>query len=364
MPALALALAVALLAPVSQKVRVGDITDVIGVRDNQLYGVGIVVGLNGTGDQSQVTKQLLANLLATQSINVDARSIQAKNVAVVTVTATLPPFAREGTRIDVVVSSMFDASSLAGGELLQTPLTAIDDEVYAAAQGQVLVGGFQVGGQASSVLKNHPTVGRVAAGGLVERELELSPLTDQGRLALSLRSPSFSTAERMAAAINERFKGSATAVDSRIVELKLAPEFEQRKDFVGYLSVVNALLVEPDAPARVVINERTGTIVAGEFVKIGRVAISRGNLTFTITETPEVVQPEPFSDNGRTEIVPRTEVKGEETGSPGMVVLEEGVSVAKVAEALNALGLSPRDLIDIFQSLAAAGALHAEIVTL
>jgi flagellar P-ring protein precursor FlgI len=310
-----------------------------------------------------VTKQLLANLLATRSINVDARSIQAKNVAAVTVTATLPPFAREGTKIDVVVSSMFDASSLVGGELLQTPLEAVDGEIYAAAQGQVLVGGFQVGGQAASVQKNHPTVGRVAAGALIERELETTPLSDTGQVVLSLRSPSFATSQRLADAINERFAGAATALDNRSVRLKLSKEHAERKDFVGYLSAVNALLVEPDAPARVVINERTGTIVAGEFVRIGRVAISRGNLTFTITESPQVSQPQPFSDNGRTEVVPRTEVSAQESGT-GLVVLEEGVSVAKVAEALNALGLSPRDLIDIFQSLAVAGALHAEIVTL
>lgn len=363
MNALAIVLAALLISPASQKVRIGDVTDVVGVRDNQLYGVGIVVGLNGTGDQSQVTKQLLANLLATQRINVDARSIQAKNVAAVTVTATLPPFAREGTKIDVVVASMFDASSLLGGELLQTPLEAVDGEIYAAAQGQVIVGGFSVGGQAASVQKNHPTVGRVPRGALIERELELTPLSDQGQVMLALRSPSFATAERLAAAINERFAGAATALDSRSVRLKLAESFASRKDYVGYLSEVNALLVEPDAPAKVVINERTGTIVAGEFVRIGRVAISHGNLTFSISETPEVSQPEPFSDTGRTEVVPRTDVKGEETGK-GMVVLDESVSVAKVAEALNALGLSPRDLIGIFQSLAVAGALHAEIETL
>jgi len=363
MNTLAAAVAIAVLAPAGQMVRVGDVTEVVGVRDNQLYGIGIVVGLHGTGDQSQVTKQLLANVLATQSINVEARSIQAKNVAAVTVTATLPPFARQGTKVDVVVSSMFDATSLVGGELLQVPLEAVDGEIYAAAQGQVLVGGFDVGGQAASVQKNHPTVGRVAGGALVERELPMSPLSDAGNLVLSLRSPSFATSLRLAEAINGRFPGAATALDSRSVRLKLAPPHAAGRDYVGFLAAVNSLTFEPDAPARVVINERTGTIVAGDWVRIGRVAISRGNLTFTIVERPEVSQPAPFSDKGKTEVVPRTEVTGEETGTQ-MIVLEEGVSVAKVAEALNALGLSPRDLIDIFQALAAAGALHAEIVSL
>ncbi|MDA8414034.1 MAG: flagellar basal body P-ring protein FlgI [Desulfobacteraceae bacterium] len=344
-------------------IRIKDIASFDGVRDNQLIGYGLVVGLNGSGDgdQTRFPVQSLVNVLERMGITVNRTDITVKNVAAVMVTATLPPFAKQGTTIDVLVSSLGDAKSIAGGTLLLTSLKGADGQVYAVAQGGVLTNSFSYGGQASSAQKNHPTAGRVPAGALVEREIP-NVLSGKHSLRLNLHQPDFTTASRMAAAINAKFQSPlATCSDPGAVVLQIPEAYQGRT--VEFVADLERLQVQPDNLARVVMNERTGTIVMGDNVRLSTVAVSHGNLTLYIKETPEVSQPAPFSRTGATKVVPRTSVKVSED-SGGLALLQEGANIGDVVRALNSLGVTPRDLISIMQSIKAAGALQAELTVI
>ncbi len=351
-------------SPIRAGVRIKDITDLHGARVNQLRGFGLVVGLNGTGSKSFFTQQVAVEMLARLRVNakviIDFKSdpvIQSGNISAVMVTAEIGPFSRCGSRLDVLVSALDDAKSLQGGTLLFTPLAGADDEVFVVAQGPLSVGGFAFGGQAASAQQNHPTVGRIPGGGVVEHEAR-GEIVCHGQLRLMLKSPDFVTARAIAKAINTRFATTALTLDAGTVQV--AVPRDRLPNVVNFVAEIGLLEVTPDAPARVVINERTGTIVAGEQVKIARVGVAHGNLRIVTTETPEVSQPEPFGQ-GRTVVVPRTQIGiSEQKGQ--MEVLEPSVTVADLARALNALGATPRDLITIFQALKDAGALHAELV--
>jgi flagellar P-ring protein precursor FlgI len=345
----------------AESVRVSDLVDVGGVRSNPLRGTGLVVGLNGTGDQSKATRQAYANVLNRALLRVDPRDLNTKNVALVEVMATLPPFARGGSRIDALVSSTGDATSLQGGTLMFTELYGADGEVYAVAQGALVVGGYIAAGQAASVQKNHPTVGRIPNGALVEREVAMRPLSPSNTVDLTLRSPGFVTARRLADAINGRFAASAATIDGGTVRVRL-PAGVPPAESTGFIAEILSLSIEPEEIARVVVNARTGTVVAGGNVVIRPVAITHGNLSFSITEAPEVSQPAPLSD-GTTVVVPRTDVSTHEE-QKALVVVPGGASVKEVAEVLNSLGVTPRDLIEILSALKEAGALHAELVSL
>ena len=351
-----------MLAPLgASAARIKDIASFDGVRDNQLIGYGLVVGLNGSGDsdQTKFPVQSLTNLLERSGVTIKRSDITVKNVAAVMVTAVLPPFAKQGTRIDVLVSSMGDAKSLAGGTLLMTPLKGGDSQVYAVAQGAVLTNSFSYGGQAASVQKNHPTAGRVPEGALVERELP-NILADRNQIRLNLHQPDFTTASRLAAAINAKFHSSVAGCNDPGAVLLTVPA-RYGGNMVEFAAALEGLEVRPDAPARVVLNERTGTIVIGSAVRISTVAVSHGNLTLLIKETPKVSQPQPFSTTGETVVVPRTTIKVKEEKTGGLAVLKEGANIGDVVKALNAIGVSPRDLIGIMQAIKAAGALQGEL---
>ena len=341
--------------------RIKDIADFEGVRDNMLVGYGLVVGLNGTGDSlrnSTFTAQSLEAMLERLGVSTRGQNINTKNVAAVMVTSTLPPFARQGARVDISVSALGDAKSLLGGTLLVTPLHGADGEIYAVAQGSLTVGGFAAEGEAESVVKGVPTSARIASGAIVEREIGFE-LDDLERVRIALRNPDFTTASRIADAINGHLKGQAAqARDSSTVELEVPPAY--RRQISALLTRIEQLKVNPDQPARVLIDEQSGIIVMGEDVRINQVAVAQGNLTVRITEFPEVVQPNPLAD-GDTVVVPRTEVTVEEDGDQRMAILPEGVSLQELVTGLNALGVSPRDLIGILQAIKAAGALQAEI---
>lgn len=347
-------------------VRVKDITDLEGARGNQLYGFGLIVGLSGSGSRSLFTQQVAADML--QRMNVTAQIftnlpsdnvLRSANIAAVMVTAEIGPFARKGSRIDVTVSALDDSQSLHGGTLILTPVRGVDGEVYAVAQGPVSVGGFLFSGQAASVQKNHPTVGRIASGAIVEREAR-GEVVCQGQLRLLLKQPDYTTARAITKAVNERYPGAAATLDAGTVQI--AAMGHKSGNVAGFVDEIGHLEVSPDTPARVVINERTGTIVAGEQVKVSSVALAHGSLTILTTEEPRVSQPAPLSE-GKTVVVPRTKVGvGEQPG--GVRVVPRSVTVAELARALNALGATPRDLISIFQALKQAGALHAEIVVM
>ncbi len=348
---------------VASATRIKDIAGFNGVRDNQLIGYGLVVGLNGTGDsdQTKFPVQSLVNVLERMGITINRSEITVKNVAAVMVTATLPPFAKQGAKIDVLVSSMGDAKSLAGGTLLMTPLKGADSQVYAAAQGPVLTNSFSFGGQAATAQKNHPTAGRVTEGALVERELP-NVLAGRSKLRLDLRDPDFTTASRIETAINEKFKTQvASCIDPGSVEITIPDDY--RGKMVDFIASLERIDVVADAMAKVVMNERTGTIVMGENVHISTVAVAHGNLTLQIKETPQVSQPAPFSEKGRTVVVPRTSLKVKESGA-SLSVLHEGANIGDVVKALNAIGVTPRDLIGIMQALKAAGALQADLVVM
>ena len=342
-------------------VRIKDIAAFEGVRSNQLVGYGLVVGLNGSGD-SQQTKfpvQSIANMLERMGVTINRADITVKNVAAVMVTATLPPFAKQGNRLDVLVSSMGDATSISGGTLIMTPLKGGDSQVYAVAQGSVLTNSFAFGGQAASAQKNHPTAGQIPNGALVERELP-NVLAGKSVLRLNLSQADFTTAARIASVINDKFRTPVAAtVDPGTVSLKIPEEYASRT--VEFVAALESLEVRPDIPARVVLNERTGTIVMGENVRIATVAVSHGNLSLVIKETPQVSQPTPFSQTGTTTVVPRTELKVEEE-SRRLTVMPEGASIGDVVRALNLLGVTPRDLIGIMQAIKAAGALQADLM--
>ena len=341
--------------------RIKDIADFEGVRDNLLVGYGLVVGLNGTGDtlrNSVFTRESLTSMLERLGVSTRGANLNTKNVAAVMVTATLPPFARQGTRIDVTVSALGDAKSLLGGTLLVTPLVGADGEVYAVAQGPLAVGGFQAQGEAETVTKGVPTVARIPAGAIVEREVDFA-LNDLRELRLSLRNPDFTTAIRMARAINDKLgPGTAVVADSATVVLTVPAAYRGRTAVL--LAELEQLPVEPDQPARIVIDESSGIIVIGEKVRISRVAIAQGNLTVRVTETPEVSQPPPFSP-GETREVPRTEVVVDEEPGRRLAILESGVTLEELVDGLNALGVGPRDIIAIIQAIRQAGALQAEI---
>jgi flagellar P-ring protein precursor FlgI len=356
------ALLITLFAQSALAVRIKDIAGFNGVRDNQLIGYGLVVGLNGSGDSSQTkfSVQSLVNALERMGVSVNRADIMVNNVAAVMVTAILPPFSKQGTAIDVLVSSLGDAKSIAGGTLLMTPLKGGDGQVYAVAQGGVLTNSFSYGGQAATSQKNHPTAGRVPNGALVEREIP-NTLTGRSSLSLNLHQPDFTTATRMAAAINAKFKLQlATCSDPGSVTLEIPASYRGRT--VEFAADLELLEVQPDNPARVVLNERTGTIVMGENVRLSTVAVSHGNLTLYIKETPQVSQPAPMS-KGETKVVPRTTVKVSE-GEGGLAIVREGANIGDVVRALNTLGVTPRDLIGIMQSIKAAGALQAELTVI
>jgi len=339
--------------------RIKDIAAFDGVRDNQLVGYGLIVGLNGSGDsdQTKFPVQSLVNMLERMGVTVNRADIKVKNVAAVMVTATLPPFAKQGTKLDVLVSSLGDAKTIAGGTLIMTPLKGADNQVYAVAQGSILTNSFAFGGQGASATKNHPTAGRIPAGALVERELP-NVLAGKSSLRLNLAQSDFTTAARIAAAINKSFKGAAGSSDGGSVMVQVPDEYASRP--VEFIAQLENLEVTQDQPARVVVNERTGTVVMGDKVKISSVAVSHGNLTLTIKETPKVSQPKPLS-KGETKETPRTELKVQEE-QKRLSVLPEGNTIGDVVRGLNLLGVTPRDLISILQSIKAAGALQAELV--
>ncbi|MBW3559889.1 MAG: flagellar basal body P-ring protein FlgI [Proteobacteria bacterium] len=353
-------LAAAALAssPALARSRVKDIVEVEGVRENQLIGYGVVVGLNGTGDSvrnSPFTKQSLEGMLERLGVNVRDQNINTKNAAVVIVTAQLPAFAASGSRLDVTVSAMGDAKSLLGGTLLVTPMLGADGEAYAVAQGQIAVGGFSAeGASGSSVTKGVPTSGRISNGGIVERELAFR-MGEMQQVRLSLRNPDFTTARRVAEAVNAAFPGSARADNPSVVTLR-APG---GGDVVGFLTAVEQLSVEVDMPAKVVIDDASGVIVMGENVRVSTVAIAQGALTVSVQETPAVSQPNEYAA-GETTVVPQSTV-GVSEGGGGLRVLDGGASLSSLVAGLNALGVGPRDMISILQTIKAAGALQAEI---
>ena len=342
--------------------RIKDIVDFEGVRDNLLIGYGLVVGLNNTGDtlaNGHFTKQSLQAMLNRLGVKPTDEGLDSQNVAAVMVTATLPPFARQGSRIDVTVSALGDSSNLLGGTLLVTPLLGADGEVYAVSQGQVAVGGFQTQGDAETVTKGVPTSGRIASGGIIEREVEYD-ISGMTNVKLTLRNPDFTTARRVSQAINA-FLGTAAAAASDPTTIQLAVPRSYRNNVVNLLTDIEQLRVEPDQLARVVIDEQTGTIVMGENVRISTVAIAQGSLTIRITETPQVSQPGPFAEVGTTTTVDRTNIEVDEGEERQLTVLRPSVSHQELVNGLNALGIGPRDMITILQAIKTAGALQAEI---
>lgn len=358
---LACLLAAPALGPAQAQVRLKDITTIEGVRGNQLVGYGLVIGLQGTGDQlrnTPFTQQSLTAMLERMGINVADARVQTRNTAAVIVTATLPPFARQGTPIDVQVSSLGDSRSLNGGTLIVTPLLGADGEVYAVAQGPVVVGGFAAAGQAQSISSGVTTQGRVPGGGLVEREVPLT-LRNVDRIRLALRAPDFTTANRIEEVLNARFgPGSATALDLATVEVRVPAGFRDR--LPALVAQMEGLSVRPETSARVVVDERTGTIVVGAQVRVDPVAITHGNLVIRVTESPVASQPGPFS-NGETVVLPRTQVEVDDQRGRRLAVLPRANTLQALVDGLNALGLAPRDLISVLNALKASGALHAEL---
>ena len=343
-------------------IRLKDLVEFDGVRSNDLVGYGLVVGLNGTGDglrNSPFTEEIMANILERLGVNITGEQFRPNNVAAVLVTAKLPPFARAGSGIDVTVSAIGDADSLLGGTLIMTPLNAADGDIYAVAQGTVIAGGVVAEGEAANITQGVPTAGTIPSGATVEREVdfEFSSLT---QLRLALRTPDFTTASRVEAAINRNFGDHvAFMLDAGTVQLDLA---RMRMPSPAHaIGRIENITVEPERRARVVVDQRSGTIVMGEDVRISRVAVSQGNLTLRIEETPLVVQPNPFSD-GETVVVPRTNAGIAEEPGIGLAEIREGTSLSQVIAGLNALGVSPQDMIDILKAIKASGALHAEFI--
>jgi flagellar P-ring protein precursor FlgI len=340
--------------------RIKDVTDIEGIRTNQLVGYGIVVGLNGTGDKLQnavFTRESLIGMLERLGVNTrdQAKSLDTKNIAAVMVTSTMPAFSKSGERIDVTVSALGDATNLTGGTLLVTSLLGADGEVHAVAQGSVATGAISARGAAQSVTRGVPTSGRIANGATVEKEIpfELARLANP---RLGLRNPDLTTAIRVAAAINREMGGAiARATDPKTVALNL-----QGRDVVESLSRIQQLRVEPESGAKVVIDEASGVIVMGANVVISTVAIAQGNLTIRVTETPQVSQPGPFS-NGQTAVVPRTSIQVDDQSNRRLGVLQRGVTLQELVRNMNALGVGPRDMISILQSIKAAGALQADL---
>lgn len=345
--------------------RIKDIVTFEGVRENMLMGYGLVVGLNGTGDKlknSAFTEQSLIAFLERQGVNTRGTELKTQNVAAVTVTATLPAFARTGGKVDVAVSAMGDAKNLAGGVLLATPLYGADGEVYAVAQGAVAIGGFKAQGEATTVTKGVPTSGFIASGGIVERETDFQ-LNKMQTMKLSLRNPDISTAEKISDAINEHVGPSIASVSDPGTVVLSVPDM-YRNNVTALLADIEKLPVETDQVAKIVIDEASGTIVMGENVNIDTVAVAQGNLVVKVEEKPQVTQPPPFAPDGTQAVVtPQTEVAVDEKPGSRMAVIKHGASLKDLVAGLNALGVSPRDLITILQTIKAAGALQAEIRT-
>jgi len=343
-------------------VRIKDLVEFDGVRGNDLVGYGLVVGLNGTGDgmrNAPFTEDIMSNILERLGVNVTGEQIRPKNVAAVLVTAALPAFARAGGQIDVTVSAIGDASSLMGGTLVMTPLNAADGQIYAVAQGTILAGGAVADGQGATVTQGVPTSGLIPAGARVEREIDFD-FTRLTSIRLALRTPDFTTAGRIEEAINRDLRrGVAVMLDAGTVLIDIAAtRLPSPAHAVGRIENIS---IEPQRKARVVVDQSSGTIVMGEDVRISRVAVSQGNLTIRIEEAPLVVQPNPFAE-GETVVVPRSNVGIDEEPGIGLAEVPDGTSLSEVIQALNALGVSPRDMIDILKSIKAAGALHAEFI--
>ncbi|SJZ47719.1 flagellar basal body P-ring protein FlgI [Selenihalanaerobacter shriftii] len=346
-------------------VRVKDITRIQGVRDNQLLGYGLVVGLSGSGDSSssEATVRSIANMLKKFGVNVNSNQVESENIAAVMVTAELPPFSRPGDRVDLNVSSIGDAESLQGGTLLMTPLTGPNQkEVYAMGQGPISIGGFNASQGGNSVRKNHTTVGMIPNGGIIEREVR-TDFMNKGEITLLLDNPDFATAQRIAEAVNQRYgynsdgNNFAQALDPGRVEVTVPSYFKDRS--VSFIAEINKLPVRPDTEAKVVINERTGTIVMGHNVRISTISVAHGNLTITISTQEEVDQPPPLSE-GETEKTQNTDVSAKEEKS-NLLVVPKGSTISDVVKALNGVGATPRDTIAILQAIKQAGALHAKL---
>jgi flagellar P-ring protein precursor FlgI len=354
-----LLLSAAFAAPhAAAQTRIKDVVDVENVRENQLVGYGLVVGLAGTGDRIRnvpFTEESMQAMLERMGVNVRGTQMRTQNVAAVSITASMPPFARSGSKIDVQVSALGDATSLQGGTLIASSLRALDGEIYAVAQGPVAVSGFKGQGQAASVSRGVTTSARIAGGAIIEREVPYA-LRSASSLKLALKNPDFATADRIARAINGRFMGSATVLDPATVEVSPSSGAASLIDLV---TQIGDLEIKVDQPARVVINEASGTVVMNADVRITPVAIAQGGLTITVSETPQVSQPAPFSQ-GQTTVVPRTQVQVDD-GSGASLALVNGASLQSLVSGLNTLGVSPRDLITILQAVKSAGALQAEI---
>jgi len=354
----------ALLMPAAvSAARIKDLTLVEGARDNQLVGYGLVLGLAGDGDGSTAfyTVQSIANALQRFGIAVPAQQVKSKNVAAVMVTADIPAFYKPGQRIDVVVAALGDAKSLQGGVLVQTPLLGADEIVYAVAQGPIAVGGFLGGAGGpggATVQKNHPTVGQISGGAIVEREIP-AEIVSSGEMRLLLLNPDFTSAARMAEVINKNYPDIALAADASTVRVRVPVMFDRRE--IDFVAAIGRLDVVPDTPARIVVNERTGTIVATSTVRISSVAISHGALTITVAKSLDASQPLPFSEGGRTALLPSTET-GVTEQAGGFTVIEDYPTIDQVATALNAMGVSTREMMSIFQAMKRAGALQAELI--
>ena len=359
---LALVIGVVGFAVQASPVRIKDLVEFDGVRGNDLVGYGLVVGLNGTGDgirNAPFTEEIMSNILERLGVNITGEQFRPKNVAAVFVTAELPPFSRAGSTIDITVSAIGDAKSLLGGTLIMTPLNAADGQIYAVAQGTVIAGGASAQGEGASVVQGVPTAGTIPSGARVEREIEFD-FQGLEMIRLALRNPDFTTAIRIENAINaDQGRVVARMTDPGTVSVDISAM--RAISPAHALSRIENLGVEPQRKARVVVDQRSGTIVLGEDVRISRVAVSQGNLTLRIQEAPQVVQPNPFAQ-GQTVVVPRTNVSIEEEPGTGLAEVSGGTSLSEVIAGLNALGVSPRDMIDILKSIKAAGALHAEFV--
>jgi len=347
--------------PTASGARLKDIASLKGVRTNQLIGYGLVVGLNGTGDGNgtKFTVQTLVNMMERLGIHALPDQVKVANVAAVMVTADLPPFSRVGNKLDVLISSIGDAESLLGGTLLLTPLKGVDNKIYGLAQGPLLVGGFSASGDAGGgVQKNHPTVARIPGGASIEREIpfEFNELND---LVITLHHPDFTTAVRLSKAINERLEGQlAIPADAGTVKINVPEAY--KKNLVNLMASLEQVQIEPDIKAKIILDERTGTVVMGENVRISSVAIAHGNLSIQITERKNVSQPLPFSEGGQTVVTDDTLINVSEEDKK-LVVMVQGTSLREVVKALNAIGVTPRDLIAVFQAIKASGALQAEL---
>ncbi|MES1973632.1 MAG: flagellar basal body P-ring protein FlgI [Pseudomonadota bacterium] len=346
--------------PAEARTRIKDIVDVENVRPNQLVGYGLVVGLAGTGDRMRnapFTEESMQAMLERMGVNVRGTQMRTQNVAAVSVTATMPPYARTGSTIDVQIAALGDASSLQGGTLIASSLRGLDGEIYAVAQGPVAVSGFKAQGAAASVSRGVSTSARVAGGAIVEREVPFV-LRSSTSLKLALKNPDFTTAQRISAAINQRFSGTAEMLDPATV--RIAPGASFPGSVVDLMTQIENLDVDVDQPARIVINEASGTVVMGNDVRLSPVAIAQGGLTISVSETPVVSQPAPRS-NGQTTVVPRTQVSVDDGSGASLALVGGGASLQSLVSGLNALGVSPRDLITILQAVKSAGALQAEI---